>query len=658
MSSLAILFIGSNTTDAQVNLYSFSQSAGTFTPITGTILGTATGNVSATNLNSEVYPVTLPFGFVFNGTSYSSINVSSNGFVTFGTITPTTTNTTPISSTADYDGAISVFGRDLNSIFDISGITGNISWGVSGTAPNRELVIQWKDFRPTNATATTSVYAFSFQIRLQETSNLIKMVYSNGAYVVGNTSYASTAQIGLRGEANSDFVNRLNSTSLEFTSSTSGTANSSSQAFSTTNAVPGMPSSGLTYTWTPPSCWVPQGLSFLSSNANSANLSWSVPPSSPLGYDIYISTSTVPPTSTTTPTISNVAGISVTIPQLNASTNYYAWIRSNCGSGNISIWTPKFIQLSTFCQPSTLTVNTPQAICPNATATLSASADTGAVINWYDSASGGTPIATGSTFTTPSLTTTTNYWVSAANNTMGYVGMPAPISTSSSLGLIFDAIKPMNIETVDIYPVHASSTSGTVSIDLKNASNVTLQTVTANVVVNPTGALNTVPLNFAVPAGTGYKLVVTAKSTTISTFIRESDTSNFSFPYTLSGVCLITGTTTANYYYYLYNWKISSLCESPLQQVIAIVDSGCLSTEETDKRNAIKIYPNPFSEVIHINKPELVKVIKLTDISGKLIRSFSNPETTLQLNDLSAGIYILQINMKDGSSQSIKVIKK
>src|SRR5690606_27081584 len=70
--------------NAQVSAYSFAQSNGTFIPLTGaTVLAAATGNTSATNLNSAIYPLTLPFAFQFNNQSYTSLNVSTNGFITF-----------------------------------------------------------------------------------------------------------------------------------------------------------------------------------------------------------------------------------------------------------------------------------------------------------------------------------------------------------------------------------------------------------------------------------------------------------------------------------------------------------------------------------------------------------------------------------------------
>lgn len=50
--------------------------------------------------------------------------------------------------------------------------------------------------------------------------------------------------------------------------------------------------------------------------------------------------------------------------------------------------------------------------CGNGTVTLQASANTGSV-NWYANSTGGIPVFTGNTFTTPILNTTTNYYVDA-----------------------------------------------------------------------------------------------------------------------------------------------------------------------------------------------------------------------------------------------------
>ena len=55
----------------------------------------------------------------------------------------------------------------------------------------------------------------------------------------------------------------------------------------------------------------------------------------------------------------------------------------------------------------------PNAVCDSGSFTLTATATTGATISWYSSATGGTALATGNTYTTPILYTTTTYYVDA-----------------------------------------------------------------------------------------------------------------------------------------------------------------------------------------------------------------------------------------------------
>jgi len=120
--SLILAFL----TNAQVSSYSFVQSSGTYTALTGpTVLATATASNS---LDNAVYPVTLPFNFSFNGVNYSSLNVSTNGFITFGATLPGTANYNPISSTEGYAGAVSAFGRDLNAVANVNNVFGTVSW--------------------------------------------------------------------------------------------------------------------------------------------------------------------------------------------------------------------------------------------------------------------------------------------------------------------------------------------------------------------------------------------------------------------------------------------------------------------------------------------------------------------------------------------------
>lgn len=84
-----------------------------------------------------------------------------------------------------------------------------------------------------------------------------------------------------------------------------------------------------------------------------------------------------------------------------------------------------------------------------------------------------------------------------------------------------------------------------------------------------------------------------------------------------------------------------------------------LATSETSKaKNTVQAYPNPFTEVLNISKIDQVKSISVSDISGRLMKSIDQPASVLQLGDLKSGIYLVTLNMKDGSKQTIKAIKK
>ncbi|MCD1118057.1 T9SS type A sorting domain-containing protein [Chryseobacterium turcicum] len=81
-------------------------------------------------------------------------------------------------------------------------------------------------------------------------------------------------------------------------------------------------------------------------------------------------------------------------------------------------------------------------------------------------------------------------------------------------------------------------------------------------------------------------------------------------------------------------------------------------SETVSDKNNIKAYPNPFADVLNISDVSNVKSISVIDITGKTVKTFDKPESTLHLRELNAGMYLVVLNMKDGSRQTIKAIKK
>ena len=660
--------IGVNFAKAQVNTYSFSQSNGTYSAIVGgTVLATATANTGAIpSLDTASFPVTIPFSFFFNGQNYTDFNMSTNGYITFGT--GLATGSTPISGTTTYDGAISAWGRDINAVFDIVGKTGNMSFAIEGTAPNRVAVMQWENFRPTYTTTATSAYVFSFQIRLAETTNVISTVYSDGSYLIGSTAYSATnTQIGLRGATNADFNNRTNPSTVAFTSSTAGTANSNGQSFSTTASPAGMPTPGLTYTWTPPTCIFPANITISNISSTSASVNWTASVSAPTnGYDIFVSTSNIPPTATSTPTVTGVTGTTITLTGLTPSIQYFVWIRSNCGAGDFSSWSNRF-SFNTACQAPAILTTTPGLFCAGQTATLSATADTGATITWYDAAIGGTAVATGPSFTTPVLITPTSYYVSAASGSgIESVGPVNP----SSLGTIsatnypigtyyqsFDVTTPTNLVSIDVFPTSSVAIGTTSAIEIRDNTGATLLTVPYTVSVNDGVTPQTITLNYALAAGTGYR-IGQGQGVPINL---QRNTTGAVYPVTSSAITVTGNNFNVAYWYYIYNWKFSSTCESARQTVSATLDPACpLSVENIDvQASDINVYPNPVSSILYIkSKTDVIAVDVFSATGSRVLNSKGKNITTLNMEGLTTGVYMVNITLNNGQKITKKVIKK
>ena len=236
---IAIAFLSNEKIYSQVAAYSFTQSNASYVPIFGsTVLSTATSNTANGSIGGMLFQnQALEFPFFYNGINYTAVNVSSDGFISFGNHALSTSQ--PISSLdLAYEGAIAAWGREINGVFDVDFQTSDIRMETVGIAPNRETVIQWTNFRPAFSTSLDDAYTFSFQIRLLETSNIVKVIYGTGGYTTGVAGVAiggsvfTGPQVGLRGASNADFNNRTGSSWL---TSNPGMLNTNSMAFSTTD---------------------------------------------------------------------------------------------------------------------------------------------------------------------------------------------------------------------------------------------------------------------------------------------------------------------------------------------------------------------------------------------------------------------------------------
>lgn len=110
--------------------------------------------------------------------------------------------------------------------------------------------------------------------------------------------------------------------------------------------------------WEPkPTCLPVSGVTTSNITSSSVDVAWAASVSSPAGYDIYYSLNNTPPTATTLPNITNVAGNSYTIANLAPAKTYYIWVRPRCSSTNQGPWS-SINSILTACAPvSDLTEN-------------------------------------------------------------------------------------------------------------------------------------------------------------------------------------------------------------------------------------------------------------------------------------------------------------
>ena len=104
------------------------------------------------------------------------------------------------------------------------------------------------------------------------------------------------------------------------------------------------------------------------------------------------------------------SGNSITSPTLNATTTFYAEATSTSGCVSASR-TPVTVTVNAL---PVVTLSDPAPLCGPGTATLSATTTSG-TINWYDDAVAGNLIGTGTSITSPSVSTNTNYYAEAVS---------------------------------------------------------------------------------------------------------------------------------------------------------------------------------------------------------------------------------------------------
>jgi hypothetical protein len=177
---ITTLTAAGGTVDSRPSLYTLVGSTGTYTPITGTALTTATTDDSGVG--------NLPIGFTFpyNGTNQTVFAASTNGLLILGNTTAALTGFSG-NGLATNANVIAPLWDDNNTA------GGSIQYSTTGTAPNRVLTVQWTGMHVAGSGSSSN-----------PTIDMQALLFENGTiqFIYGAQSAAlstPTASIGISG---------------------------------------------------------------------------------------------------------------------------------------------------------------------------------------------------------------------------------------------------------------------------------------------------------------------------------------------------------------------------------------------------------------------------------------------------------------------------
>ena len=350
---------------------------------------------------------------------------------------------------------------------------------------------------------------------------------------------------------------------------------------------------------------------------------------------------------------------SITVTQ---SGEYYVDVTGGCGTQRT-----ESVEVNVLSNPAPVASDVEVTL--NQPANLTA---TGSNIEWFDSMSAIEPIATGNNFTTPAITANTTYYVESSTSHGGpaqggkadFLSDEGANLTNANFFLRFDAYEPFTLNSVKV----KANNAGNRTIVLIDASGNTIQEATVNV---PQGE-SVVTLNFDVPAGTNLGL--RAQANTNPNLWRDKDFTSaapFGFPYALGTYGAITGTTVTgqdfdNYYYFFYDWQVSTPLVECVSERVPVNVSITVGVNDIEGLNEFNLFPNPANDIVNVafnGSFDGAAQVNLIDAQGRMVSSNlinnarGKQNVGFNVANLAPGVYHVQVIANNRTANASVIVR-
>ena len=274
---------------------------------------------------------------------------------------------------------------------------------------------------------------------------------------------------------------------------------------------------------------------------------------------------------------------------------------------------------------------------------------------WYDEELSSSPVGFGNMFTTPVLDVDTYFYVEDRAGVFGmkesvgmieHSGTPYSSVPGISRSITFDALEEFTLDSVTVYTDVAAERR---IIILDQGGNVLVSQL-----VEIQEGKSQVFVGMKIPSGNNLRIstddAVNVENLGAGDPRLQRSSEDVNYPYMIDDVVSLKDSPFGGeYYYYFYDWKITTaddLCASERKEILAKV--VVVSNKNIEDSNAIQLYPNPSAGEIyldlqlHYNEETAVIV---TDMTGRRVydKKPLQASNKIDLSKLAKGLYIIQL---------------